>query len=73
MSALDDIEFYVARSDPEASPGEVQRRARLVYAAVAHELAEKVRSSPGWLPDGEWMDSRDRDHAVKLIYPGTPA
>lgn len=36
--------------------------------AYAHELAEQIRNAPGWC-DGEWMDSRDRDHAAALIDP----
>lgn len=35
---------------------------------TAHELAEKIRSAPGWV-HGEWMDSRDRDFAADLIDP----
>ena len=44
----------------------------LIDAALnehAHELAERIRNSEGWRPSGEWMDSRDRDHAARLVDP----
>lgn len=38
----------------------------------AHGLAEKIRESPGWC-HGEWMDSRDRNHAANIIDPEVTA
>lgn len=45
-----------------------EERANKLIDDLLHEAAEKIRSSPGWC-EGEWMDSRDRDHAAKLIDP----
>ncbi|KQX43519.1 hypothetical protein ASD97_25950 [Streptomyces sp. Root63] len=43
-------------------------RANKLIDDLLHEEAQKIRNSPGWF-EGEWMDSRDRDHAADLIDP----
>lgn len=44
--------------------------AGLLIDNLLEEEAEKIRNSPGWC-QGEWMDSRDREHAASLIDPHT--
>lgn len=66
MSAREELIEIVTR-DAQSSGGD-RTWAEDLVDSLLHEAAEKIRNSPGWC-QGEWMDSRDREHAAKLIDP----
>lgn len=70
MGAREELKSYLisALNQETIYPHEAEEAAEKLINDLVHEEAEKIRNSPGWC-QGEWMDSRDREHAADLIDP----